>query len=461
MDIKTLTGIFFQQDLPVTRPDINTAIQRPLTSPAWQPGQVLQAIVLKADNPEQLLLNLQGMTVKVPVPPPGLVFRPGDTLQLQFIKQAEMPLFRILPNRATISADLQTLSQEMRSQLPRQQPLPPLLANIQLLNQNIKTGIPNTGAVVTTQDIRLQAQQFFRHIPTAENIRTPQMLKQALANSGVFLEHNLAQTIKTNNTSPIQQDIRTQLLRLASVLRNYTVTGSVTHTSPNVSTPRSALSDLNNSLTSAYLNTQGKTSSSYKTDHASAAVVTANPKPQPAVASNINPQNPSVTRLADNLLQQTEGVLARMLLHQFQQLKTEEQGLRLWSMELPVRSENNINLFDLRIQREPNWHDSCAEQDKNSNTAGKEQDHNWSVRIAFELEGLGPLYASISLRNKQISVQFHAEKNQTTDLFNQYMDMLGSRLRQAGLDVNELNCRHGQPRPVPEPANTPILDEQA
>ncbi len=80
--------------------------------------------------------------------------------------------------------------------------------------------------------------------------------------------------------------------------------------------------------------------------------------------------------------------------------------------------------------------------------------------MAFELEGLGPVQAVITLQQEQISVHFHAEQGKTNTLFNNYLDMLGSRLRHSGLDVAGIDCRQGQPEPLAEPVDAPILDEQ-
>ncbi len=414
----------------VPRPPITPL---PPAQPAWQSGQILQALVIKA-TPEQLLLNIQGVQASI-VRPPALSLHPGDRLQLEVLKNTPQPQLKLLevqPAAATI------INRALRTSLPRQQALPPLLANIEYLSRN------PAAANQLNRAVRTAAQQLYYQMPVPENLRQPAALKQALKLSGPFLEHNL-QTAQQTSGLNIQQDTRISLLRLATQLQHYIAR----------ETGQTQLTRQPQRATAA--GTIGPQPGSARPSQQTTLPVSAgNPRAQPAVAASLTQTSP--LRAAEQLLQQTEGVLARLHIHQLHHLKSEEAGRPGWSMELPVRSEQGINLFDLRIQREN--HPGTPPSDEDSQADRQQADPRWSVRLAFDLEGLGPVQAVIALQQEQIAVHFHAEEEQTSALFNQYLDTLGSRLRHAGLEVAGIDCRQGQPEPAAETIGSPILDEQ-
>lgn len=406
----------------------------PPTQPAWQSGQILQALVIKA-TPEQLLLNIQGIQASI-VRPPTLSLHPGDQLQLEVLKNTPQPQLKLLevePTTASIT------NRALRANLPRQQALPPLLANIEYLSRN--------PAATNQLDraVRAAAQQLYYQLATAENLRQPAALKQALELSGPFLEHNLQISQQTTGLN-IQQDTRINLLRLATQLQHYIAR----ETGQTQSARQSQLT------TTAEPGRPQAESSALSHRPALSPISTANPRAQPPVAADLTQASP--LRAAEQLLQQTEGVLARLHIHQLHHLKGEEVGRPGWSMELPVRSEHGINLFDLRIQRENHPGTPWSDEDGQSNQ--QQANPRWSVRLAFALKGLGPVQAVITLQQEQITVHFHAEEKQTSTLFNEYLDTLGSRLRHAGLEVAGIDCRQGQPEPAAEIIGSPILDEQ-
>jgi len=414
----------------VSRPPITPL---PPTQPAWQNGQILQALVLKA-TPEQLFLNIQGVQASI-ARPPSLSLYPGDRLQLEVLRNAPQPQLKLLevePAAANIT------NRALRASLPRQQALPPLLANIEYLSRNPAA----TNQLDRT--VRTAAQQLYYQLPTPENLRQPAALKQALELSGPFLEHNLQASQQTTGQN-IQQDTRISLLRLATQLQHYIAreTGQTRLTrQPQLSTAADAGRPQAESAPSHRLTLP--------------PISTTNPRAQPAVAASL--AQASSLRAAEQLLQQTEGVLARLHIHQLHHLKSEEAGRPGWSMELPVRSEHGINLFDIRIQREN--HHSTPWSDEDGQASQQQAEQHWSVRLAFDLEGLGPVQAVIALQQEQITVHFHAEEGKTSALFNEYLDTLGSRLRHAGLEVAGIDCRQGQPEPAAEAIGSPILDEQ-
>jgi hypothetical protein len=118
-------------------------------------------------------------------------------------------------------------------------------------------------------------------------------------------------------------------------------------------------------------------------------------------------------------------------------------------MEIPVRNQASLDLFDVRIQQE--------QQNDNQ----REAKHRWSFQLAFDLDGLGPVYVRVSWFNEKVSANFWVKQQQTHELFSDYLEILQGRLLKAGLDIDRLNLNHGEPQALPAQGKQPILDEKA
>ena len=84
---------------------------------------------------------------------------------------------------------------------------------------------------------------------------------------------------------------------------------------------------------------------------------------------------------------------------------------------------------------------------------------NETISLAFDLDGLGPVYAKLKMIDNKISTTFWAKDTETTQLFNQNLDNLRQRYHQAGLESSELCCYPGTP-PASPTSNLPhiVLD---
>jgi hypothetical protein len=159
------------------------------------------------------------------------------------------------------------------------------------------------------------------------------------------------------------------------------------------------------------------------------------PVPQPAIQSSVEMLRGVVEFRAD-LLQQTEAALARIQLHQLAALPREgERGLLEWLFEIPVRRGEDTDLWSMRF-----FSEQRQQQESRQRAAG------WSVQLAFDLPGLGPVQAQIQLSGEQVSTRFWAENRDTLPLLRAHLDELRRALNEVGLDVGELDCVPG-PRP--------------
>src|SRR5690606_20641276 len=144
-----------------------------------------------------------------------------------------------------------------------------------------------------------------------------------------------------------------------------------------------------------------------------------------------------------SLLRLTAALLSRLQHHQFQSLGQTQtcadgSSQTVWQLDLPLRDGQQFTQVQLRIQQ-----DKPAPDRRQG-----EQAPQWEIRLAFNLDHLGPLQAIARLQRGRVSSEFWAEKPDTLQLLHRELGQLRDRLLTRGLEVGELSCHHGTP---PEP----------
>src|SRR5690606_5953618 len=119
----------------------------------------------------------------------------GALLQLQVLRTSPVLAVKVLADPGEQARKL-LLNEALRLYLPRQDSPAPLLANLQWLMQRASS---TTGASRPLPDAVLQAaQQLWQAMPRAVELSDPQRLRQALHNSGLFLETSLTRADASN-----------------------------------------------------------------------------------------------------------------------------------------------------------------------------------------------------------------------------------------------------------------------
>ncbi len=430
MDLKPL-----QAGTPRPIPTV-AARDIPALIESWRVGDILQATVIGRGERGSLLLNVQGALLEA-TRPPLLPFRAGERLPVQILAREPRLELRLLapPTQAIDPARLQ---QALRETLPRQLPLPPLLANLALIQrQGENLPLP--------REVLPLLRDLWSSLASRESLNQPLRLAQALRASGPFLEAALAASLRGEGARP-GTDLRGQLLRLAAALQRHLPTPPPAPTR----LPASDYPALRNvpatpSPPRAPANPWAASGAATHLRHHD--VVRGTPVAQPPASSSLATATLPETAVPD-FLRQVEGAIARIHSHALHALHAQAEGRPLWAMELPIRHDGGVDLFDLRIEEETRQLDAPAHA------------RRWSVRLAFELEGLGPVTAIISLQNEAVATRFWAEHADTARLFAHWLETLGSRLRQAGLNVGALECRCG-PAPDDGGEPPPLLREEA
>jgi len=98
---------------------------------------------------------------------------------------------------------------------------------------------------------------------------------------------------------------------------------------------------------------------------------------------------------------------------------------------LLMNHNNQLNNVDLFLERQ-----LAAETE-----AGKE--YQWNINLNFELENLGQLALELTMLSHQCQATFWSENSNTLQQLSQELQPLRSRLADAGIQVNELQVKHG------------------
>ena len=388
----------------------------PAALKSWQVGQILSATVAGVSGNGAVTLRINNLLLNAQT---SLPLQTGQTLKLEVARGGEQPLLKI----AQPASPQDVQAQALRQALPRQLPLAPLLANLGAVAARLQNAPDPAG-----KELAQLARQVINGLAGKGDVSQGAGLKQAVLNSGVFLEAKLAAAL--NGGPPLPPgDIKAGLLRLLAALERQSGGGA---------TGERTATD-----TSATAREAGRAAQT------SAPPPLRGTLPQTQASVNVPRAETALTTTATDMLRQTEGALARLQLSQVASLPSEQQPQRLWSLELPVLHDQRTDLFQLRIEEE---------------AAGAQQDSvtPWSVMLAFDLPSLGPVHARILVNGPQVSATLWAERPGTAALFNDQLDELRSGLQRAGMLVGRIACAEGTPSTPPaSPGGAPLVDTRA
>lgn len=343
----------------------------------------------------------------------------------------------IQPQALTIK-EKQILQQSQRSDLPKQMPLPALLANLNAINQ--------PGSRSLQLNLPPQLVNFIRttlaSLSSRQEISTPAGLMKALKNSGLFLENKLL-----NNDPTVKQDVKGLFLRLAQQIQQLPeskFSAPPSETSPakvsdNIAKPQTT--------TTPYTQTTSKPEIQLQPNRTEQAQVQSNP---PASVNNFKSAEQAVMEIA----KQVESSLSRIQLNQTSTLVQDDQAKTAFNFEIPIRHNNQSQLVNICIKRE------------NEGDSPQGKIAPWSVSLALDLEKLGPVRILLTLFGKKISTTFWSEDPKTTKIFEHNLEQLKENMDEAGLDIGNMHCHTGT-APSPSKQNETIqldnilLDEKA
>lgn len=486
-----------------------TTVTNPISAPAtqalgrglpWRAGAVLQAVVLDASAAGRVQLQIGAHTVTARA---LFALAEGQVLSLRVSHAGELvvlqPPTAAQAEQVARSPDAQLARQALREALPRQAPLPPLLANLTLIAREPGRFPPGVAEA---------AKAALAALPDARVLTDPDGLEQQVLRSGLWLEAALARAATSpapEHAAALAGDWKAALLRLAAALRDLSAPAArapsgtpASHAAVADEAPAAPALQNNASPTqraaqpaparTATVLVDGmplpraEGASAQRADAAAqsplrpaapGAVVADEAAPPPATTVPADPRAAPRTALgaygaqdAAPLLRamppqpqpRTEASLAQLVRateepavlarHVLQQVEGALARVELGQLA-SLRSEGTnapFWLLELPV-RAPDGETDVLQLRIERDGGGTDAQGQpvWAVSLTFDFGDLGPMHARVAVRGEQVSTLFSAEREETVARVQAALGSLESAFAQRGLTVGALGCRAGAP----------------
>lgn len=490
-------------EIPGSKPGSAHAVTGLRAPPQWQVGQQLAATVLE-NTTGRLLLAIGHRQVSART---SLPFEPGQALTLEVRSLGEQPLLRIISTLAE-----SPVATAIRALLPRQGALAPLLASLAALARQTPAPVP--------APVQEALRTLLTQLPSAQSLTSAPGLKTAFRNSGLFLEPQLAADTGAR-TLNLAGDYKANLVRLINQLQawpggtqntassgtgargggaaaatgtpatpapvaggptahpgatgnppppgggNAPAPGTDAGQTPPAATPEQVRRTLQAAVAAPGVRshtpgTAAATPTPGQTPAPGLPAGTAGasppppfpgtvPLPQAAVEASLALAN-RLGNLRADLLLQAETALARVQLAQLAAVPREaDRSLIEWLFDIPVRHGEDIDIWSARLKRDARDKDHKRGQ----------RSAQWTVQLAFDLPGLGPMQAQIQLHGERVSTHFWTLDTDTLPLVREHLHELRQALLGAGLEVAEVDCQAGRIPDTVQPPQPPLINEKA
>lgn len=392
------------------------------------------------------------------------IFRLGDKLTLEVVKTQPLAI-KLRPDSPTRAELIQHYQRTLLAQV--EQATSPLAT----LNKSVSE--PSLPA-----PIRQDINRLFQGLTEKSALQQPEVLKQTINKSGVFLESYL----KTNPRSVVLgQDFKANLLQLAQALKQQVQPLLLKQLAANPELIKKLPVEVQSALRQVATTPQDLRSLPSQVQLALASkgqtpiqlllgllsglrgtsVSGDNPLAPPTLTSTLL-QGPSVSGVQafinarDNQLNQTQNAvrfgewqMMRDLLRevesasarvQFNQLAMVREpdtpnNVNVWLFDLPVKDKQQLEMLQLRLeQHSPNLTHS--------------DDAIWQVQLNLETQNLGPMQARISLHQHDVKVVILAERQESVDELSRHIDDLNQRLQKLDVSISHLSCRQAEIKPL-------------
>jgi Flagellar hook-length control protein FliK len=375
----------------------------------WRVGTILQAVATRDASSGQLFLNMGDSRYPVRLAS-GEQDGPsdGERLTLRVLRNSPVLALERVAEQPRTSADEAVVSDALRKYVPKQSSPAPLAANLAFVARE-------TGARSLPPPVAQVATKLWEALPDMDAMSDPMSLERALSRSGTFLEAALAKDDGTPAArSAVASDIKTLMLQFARVLREHGAKPSTGFADTTAHAPLPSANGPLSSLGSA-----------------------------PATLALLETPFEQMNELA----RQTDGALARLTTTQVTN-SAQDGPVQSMLIEVPVRHDDRANVLRFRIER-----DGSRQQQGTGDS--------WAVEAALDLGAIGALHARVSLTGFRVGVQLRADSPAIVDMLNARAPELESMLRDAGLEVDRIICRHGMPAADTGQRLTRLLDVRA
>jgi uncharacterized protein (UPF0147 family) len=358
----------------------------------------------------------------------------GQSLNLEIVKTGTTPEFKIIPAGNNIPEA--NVAEFIKQFLPRHEASPIFLNQ---LIKDLPQLMKNENVPQALKDI---AAKIIRNLPPKEQLISSQGLKQAIANSGLFLEAKLPPAMsQTELIKELPQLIKNEsvpqsLQRIAAeILQNLTQKQPLLNR-PNLEQPPANSKPVPEAELT--LNPANAGENAPKTGALSdTGLMTADFKAnllkfiqalkQEITLQGEQPSNQADLDLLKNLQHKTENTVAKLALDQLMSLPKEDSPKQLWIIDIPFMDRQQAESVRIEVQR-----------DKENNA--QSGNGNWSVNITLTPPGLDTIHCIASYRDNVINTFFKSRNTQTTELIKHNLDYLKNQLEESGLKTGHMDA---------------------
>jgi len=375
----------------------------------WRVGTILQAVATRDASSGQLFLQLGDSRYPARLAS-GDEDGPseGEKMSVRVLRTSPVLALERVPEQARASASAEVVTDALRRYVPRQSSPAPLSSNLAFVARG-------EGAQSLPRNVAQVATQLWDALPDMDAMSDPMTLERALSRSGTFLEAALAKDDGTPAArAAVANDLKNLMLQFARVLREHGAKPSAGFADTGAHAPLPSANAPLSSLGAA-----------------------------PATLALLDTPFEQMNELA----RQTDGALARMTTTQVTN-SAQDGPTTSTLIEVPVRQDDRANVLRFRIER-----DGSRKQHSGGDS--------WAVEAALDLGAVGALHARVSLNGFRVGVQLRADSPSIVEMLNARAPELESMLREAGLEVDRIVCRHGMPAGDAGQRLTRLLDVHA
>jgi len=356
----------------------------------------------------------------------------GQSLNLEIVKTGTTPEFKIIPAGNNIPEA--KVAEFIKQFLPRHEASPIFLNQ---LIKDLPQLMKNESVPQALKDI---AAKIVQNLPPKEQLISSQGLKQAIVNSGLFLEAKLPPAMsQTELIKELPQLIKNEsvpqsLQRIAAeILQN------LTQKQPSLNRPNLEQPAANSKpVPEAELKLNPANAGEPKTGALiDAGLMTVDFKAnllkfiqalkQEITHQGEQPSNQADLDLLKNLQHKTENTVAKLALDQLMSLPKEDSPKQLWIIDIPFIDRQQAQSVRIEVQRD--------KENKAQSGNG-----NWSVNITLTPPGLDTIHCIASYRDNVINTFFKSRNTQTTELIKHNMDYLKNQLEESGLKTGHMGA---------------------
>lgn len=387
-----------------TAPQVQSAAIQPVITAAQAPT------ILRA-APSVAPASVGGVIVSTGGPqassaPPASPYAPSKTIS------TSMPMQSVASGNAapTQSSPVERAS---ASATPLAQPTTPKAALAQMVQVSLprQDGIANltsalssiAGKVALPEPVLRAAQRVLAaQLPLEPGKVDAPSLQRAILGSGLFQEAQLAKGAATL----VQADIKSSLLALRQTLTTWLGNAA----------PLAQVAQVPPPLKGAV------------------------PRAKSSVMVPLDPST-APDEIGRQVLERTEGALARIRLHQHASLPdAQAKGGGDWSVDIPVLIGQHQTMMQFQIHRDQH------------NSQDPQAERGWQMRFAINLPNLGEVGAQVSLRGQATGVMLWGADPAASEALAAEVDALREALAGVGLKPGAIVVRHGEP---PAPSTAP------